>query len=97
MLTRKDLLLISKDYFVILNQNAYYIEFMSKRTGHCWIIYKHGSAEKYPVWLYHKHSQKDQCYHLQRKKNFVDTAIKEIKAHDRYQRSGRKREFENLC
>ena len=58
MLTKKDLLLISKDYFVILNQTAYYIEFMSKRTGHCWIIYKHGSAEKYPVWLYHKHSQK---------------------------------------
>ena len=61
MLTRKDLLLILKEYFVILNQTAYYIEFMSKRTGHCWIIYKHGSAEKYPVWLYHKHSQNVQC------------------------------------
>lgn len=96
MLTKKDLQQVSLNEFVILKQTNYYIELISKNTGHCWTIYKHGSSDKYPVWLYHKHSQKDQCYHLQRKKGSVKAAIKEIQVHDQYQLSGRKKVFSNL-
>ena len=96
MLTKKDLLLISPNYFVILKQTNYYVELLSKSTGHCWSIYKHGSPDKYPVWIYHKHNQTDQYYHLHRKKRSVEAAIKEIESHDKYQSAGRKKVFNNL-
>ena len=96
MLTKKDLLLISSEYFVILKKTNYYIEVLSKNTRHCWMIYKHGSVDRYPVWIYHKHRQKDLCYHLHRKKRSVEAAIKEIESHDKYQSAGRKKVFNNL-
>ena len=96
MLTKKDLLLISPKYFMILKKTNFYIEVLSKCTRHCWTVYKHGSPDKYPVWIYHKHHQTDQCYHLHRKKRSVEAAIKEIEAHDKYQAAGRKNVFNNL-
>lgn len=95
MLTKKDLQLVSQKYFVILKQTKYYIEILSKCTGHCWIIYKHGSPDKYPVWIYHKHKQTDQHYHLHRRKGSVETAVKEIVQHDKYYLSGCKSIFCN--
>ena len=96
MLTRKDMLLISGDYFVILKKTHYYIEVMSKCTRHCWVIYKHGSVDRYPVWVYHKHRQQDLCYHLHKRTASVKSAIREIKAHDIYQSTDRKKVFNNL-
>ena len=95
MLTKKDLLLISPKYFVVLKKTNLYIEVVSKCTGHCWTIYKHGSPDKYPVWLYHKHKQLDQCYHLHRRTGSVESALKEIQQHDRYHLGGRKKIFDN--
>ena len=96
MLTKKDLLLVSPKYFVVLKKTNLNIEVLSKCTGHCWTIYKHGSPDKYPVWIYHKHKQSEQCYHLHRKTGSVELAIKEIEAHDKYQAAGRKKVFNNL-
>jgi hypothetical protein len=95
MLTKKDLLLISSDYFMILKRTKFYLELVSKNTGHCWTIYKHGSPDKYPVWLYHKHKKLDQCYHLHRRTGSVEFALKEIQQHDKYHLSGRKNIFQN--
>lgn len=95
MLTKKDLLLISPKYFRILKQTNYYIEVLSKNTGHCWTINKHGSPDKYPVWIYHKHKQSDQCYHLHRRTGSVELAVKEIVQHDTYFLNGRKKIFDN--
>lgn len=95
MLTRKDLLLISSKYFLILKKTNFYIEILSKCTRHCWIIYKHGATDKYPVWMYHKHKQSDQCYHLHRRTGSVELAIREIQQHDKYHISGRKIVFDN--
>ena len=96
MLTKKDLQLVSQNYFVILKQTKYYIEILSKSTGHCWTIYKHGSPDKYPVWIYHKHHQSEQCYHLHRRKGSVKSAVKEIYQHDKFQLSRRKNVFSNV-
>ena len=95
MLTKKDLLLISPNYFVILKWTNYYVQLLSKSTGHCWTIYKHGSTDKYPVWIYHKHKQSDQCYHLHRRTGSVVSAIKEIVQHDKYYLNGRENVFDN--
>lgn len=95
MFTKKDLLLISSNYFLILKKTNFYIEVLSKCTGHCWTIYKHGSPDKYPVWIYHKHKQSDQCYHLHRRTGSVELAIKEIQKHDQYHLGGRKKIFDN--
>ena len=95
MFTKKDLLLISSNYFLILKKTNFYIEVLSKCTGHCWTIYKHGSPDKYPVWIYHKHKQSDQCYHLHRRTGSVELAIKEIQKYDGYYLSGRKNIFYN--
>ena len=96
MLTKKDLLLISPKYFMILKKTNFYIEVLSKCTGHCGTIYKHGSPDKYPVWIYHKHNRTDQYYHLHRKKRSVKAAIKEIESHDKYQYADRENAFNNL-
>lgn len=95
MLTKKDLLLISPKYFMILKKTNFYIEVLSKCTGHCWIVCKHGSPDRYPVWIYHKHHQTDQCYHLHRRTGSVELAIKEIQKHDQYHLGGRKKIFDN--
>lgn len=87
---KRDIALISEEYFEIMKIAPCYIELQSKCTGHCWIINKMGYSDKFPYWLYHKHKKEEQCYHLQRKKGSIKYAIKELKEHDLYQRSGRK-------
>ena len=87
---KRDMELISKEYFEIIKTAPCYIELMSKCTGHCWIIHKMGYSDKFPFWLYHKYRREEQCYHLQKKKGSIKTTITEIQNHDAYQLSGRK-------
>lgn len=95
---KRDMELISKEYFEIIKRASCYIELRSKCTGHCWIIYKPGYAEKYNFWLYHKHGKEDQCYHLHRRKKHLEMVIREIQNHDLYQVKGRNTIFENnIC
>lgn len=92
---KRDMELISKEYFEIIKIAPCYIELRSKCTGHCWIIHKMGYSDKFPYWIYHKHKTEEQCYHLQRKKGSIKSAIEEIKEHDMYQRNKRKSSFDN--
>ena len=92
---KKDMELISKDYFEIIKAAPCYIELRSKCTGHCWIIHKMGYSDKFPYWLYHKYKIEDQYYHLQRKKGSIKSIIEEIKEHDLFQRQGRNMIFNN--
>lgn len=93
---KRDMELISKDYFEIIKVSPCYIELRSKCTGHCWIIHKMGYSDKFPYWLYHKHESTDLCYHLQRKKLCIRTVIEEIQKHDFYEKTGRRKTFNNL-
>lgn len=96
MFTASDYALICKNRFRILQKTVFYVEIISPKTKHCWIIYKHGSVDRYPVWVYHKHRQQDLCYHLHKRTASVKSAIREIKAHDIYQSTDRKKVFNNL-
>lgn len=95
MFTAKDYSMIFRKEFIILHKTKFYVEFMSKSTKHCWMIYKHGSPDIFPVWMYHKHRQMDSCYHLHRRKMSVVSSIKEILQHDQYILSDRKQIFKN--
>lgn len=95
MFNKKDLAQISEDYFEIIKIASCYVELLSKNTKHCWIIYKMGFSDKFPFWLYHKHKKENQCYHLQRKKKSMKSALKEIEQHDFYHIKGRKNIFNN--
>ena len=97
MFTANDYALVRKNKFHVMNETVFYVEIISPRTKHCWIIYKHGSPDSYPVWLYHKHKKTDQCYHLHKKTRSVYSAVREIHSHDQYQLNGRKRIFDNFC
>ena len=92
---KRDMELISKEYFEIIKIAPCYIELRAKCTGHCWIIHKMGYSDKFPYWLYHKYRREEQCYHLQRKKGSIKSAIKEIFEHDLYHSQGRKNPFDN--
>lgn len=96
MFNKRDLEQISEDYFEIVKIAPYYVEFMSKNTQHCWIIYKMGVSDKFPFWLYHKHKKEHQCYHLQPKKKSIKSTLNEIKQHDLYYKTGRKNIFDNI-
>ena len=95
MLNKTDLAQISEKYFEIIRVVSCYVELMSRCTQHYWIIYKVGSSDRFPVWLYHKHKRENQCYHLQRKKKSFRSALKEIQQHDTYCMTGRKYVFNN--
>lgn len=95
MINKRDLAKISEEYFEIIRVTSCYVELMSKNTQHCWIVYKVGVTEKFPVWLYHKHSKDNQCYHLQRKKKSFKSTLSEIQSHDMYCITGRKSIFCN--
>ncbi len=88
--SKRELLLISRDYFKIIKIAPSYIELMSKNTCQCWIIYKPGYADNYNFWLYHKHRKEDQCYHLHRRKRRLEMVIQEIQNHDLYQAKRKK-------
>lgn len=94
--SRKELSLISEEYFEILNIAGCYIEIRSKNTSHCWSICKPGRFGVYPIEIYHKHRLENPVYHLHRRKGTVWGAVEEIKKHDQYQLSGRKEIFQNI-
>ena len=80
--TRKEKLLIRKEYFNIIKEDDLACEVCSKNTKHYWVIVKKYAYEKYPVWLYHKHKKSDLYYHLHWKCYTVEQAVKDIISHD---------------
>jgi len=76
--------LIDKKYFKIVRDTEGFVEVISKNTKHCWIIQKRLSQGKRRIYLYHKHSIKDEYYHQHNKTFTVRQAIDDIKGHDGY-------------
>lgn len=84
--TRKEYSLIKTGYFNLLRETESYLEFQSKNTKHCWIIYKHSfdSSKQHPIFIYHKHTIKTEYYHKHWECYTVAQAVKSIKGHDEY-------------
>lgn len=84
MFTKKEKGLIDRAYFKIVRETEGFVEVISKNTRHCWIIQKRLSQGKRKIYLYHKHSDKDEYYHQHNRTFTVGQAIHDIKDHDRY-------------
>ena len=84
MFTIPEKKLIDKKYFEIIRETDVFIEITSRNTMHCWIIQKRLNQGKRKIYLYHKHSIKDEYYHQHKKTFTVGQAINEIKGHDDY-------------
>ncbi len=83
MFTNKEKALIDRAYFKIVGSGGIHRD-KSKNTRHCWIIQKRLSQGKRMIYLYHKHSDKDEYYHQHNRTSTVGQAIHDIKDHDRY-------------
>lgn len=81
--TSKEQKILNDPYFQVLRITERYYELKSRNTGHFWIIQKQYTG-KYPVVLYHKHSDKITYYHRHRNTYSVRDAVAEIKEHDQY-------------
>lgn len=89
MITNKELKLISKEYFTILQAGGFTISIQSNNTRHYW----HLIVEEYPSFrhykVYHKHKQSDE-FHAHRNEPNLQTALNHIIEHDKFQMNGRK-------
>jgi len=88
LFTNKERRLVGEPYFTIIREDDRFIEFMSKNTKHCWIVFKKSSDSNRPVTIYHKHHQKDKYYHKHYETWTVFKAVESIKGHDDYVMSG---------
>ena len=86
MFTKKESTLIRSNYFYLLRTTDNFIEFQSKSTKHCWIIYKNTvmTGSRRPISIYHKHSPIVEYYHKHWECFTVSQAIDSIKNHDDY-------------
>lgn len=89
MIANKELKLINKKYFTILQAGGFAISIQSNNTRHYW----HLIVEEYPHFrhykVYHKHKQSDE-FHVHRDEPNLQTALRHIMEHDRFQMNGRK-------
>lgn len=89
MISTKEIALIDKSYFNVLQATGYAIYLQSKNTKHFWGII----VEEFPSFrhfqVYHKHNAIDQ-YHRHRDRATLEATIKEIQRHDMFQMNGRK-------
>jgi len=84
MFTLQETFILADSYFTVLRQTETYFEIMSNNTKHCWIIQKHNHADKFPIWIHHKHTKKTPYYHRHGHSFTVSHAVKIIKGHDSY-------------
>ena len=73
---------LEDSYFKILSNDSNYYEIQSKNTKHCWLIQK--SEKNVYVHTMHKYRKSIRKYHHQCNSETVESAIKKIKAHDKY-------------
>ena len=90
MFSRKEQRLLSAPYFRLIRQTDNFYEIQSKNTGHFWIIQKNRISQRYPVAVYHKHTQNTPYYHRHGQSYTVSSALQQIESHDIYQMNGRK-------
>jgi len=89
MISTKELKLISKDYFHIIQANGFAIYLQSKNTKHFWGIMEVEYPHFRNFQIYHKHNPND-SYHRHKDAPTLLAAIEGIQGHDKFQMSGRK-------
>ena len=73
------------EYFELIKEQDRFIEFKSRNTQHCWILFrKSNNNPERPITIYHKHHQSDAYYHKHYEAYGIGHAIKIIKGHDDY-------------
>ena len=86
MFTAKELNMVSRKYFRVLDQEEDIISLESKNTRHGWYIYR--PSNKYQnvtnCIIFHRHENQTE-YHKHGYTKTFDEAISQIKQHDNYQ------------
>ena len=80
-------LLQNNSYFTIMEEEGSFISFMSRNTGHCWMIVNTGEGSRNgcaDLELFHKYGITIPAFHYQKKVGSVSSAIKYISRHDEY-------------
>lgn len=89
MITAKELKLIDRNYFKVIQAGGFTISLQSKNTGHYWFL----AVEEYSTFRHfkvsHKHNHAD-VFHAHRDAPNLKVAIERIRAHDEFQMRGRK-------
>ena len=84
MFTQKELNMIDRSYFNVLQASSYAVTLQSKNTKHYW----HILHEEYPNFsscsISHKHNYSDE-YHPHKHQPTLKQALRAIRSHDSYQ------------
>ncbi len=90
MINKKEIDLIDRNYFNVLQAGGFAISLQSANTKHFW----HLILEEYPTFrhfkVYHKHNWADE-YHSHRDEPNLKTALLHIMEHDAFQMNGRRK------
>ena len=89
MITTKELELISKDYFRVIQTSGYAVYLQSKNTKHFWGIMVAEYSDFRNSQIYHKHHQ-NYSYHRHKDAPTIIAMIEGIKGRDKYQLNGRR-------
>lgn len=85
MFTKYEKRFLRTGYFVTIREENKFLEFKSKNTQHCWMIFRRTYTDlDRPFDIYHKHKQSDPYYHKHYQTYTIGQAIKSIKSHDAY-------------
>ena len=86
MFTAKELKMIGRNYFRVLDMDDSAITLESKNTRHCWHIFRPENEYQQTrhVIIHHKHENQTEYHRHGYSKTFED-AIEQIKRHDNYQ------------
>lgn len=89
MITNRELQIIDKSYFMIIQAGGFTISLQSKNTGHYWFLV----VEEFPTFRHfkvsHKHNYTD-AFHRHKDAPNLKVAIERILVHDEFQMRGRK-------
>ena len=84
MFSNKEMKMFRGGYFTIIRIEENYIEVVSNKTRHQWIVFKRSIDSNKPVTLYHKHTADTKYYHKHWETWTVAMAVESIKNHDTY-------------
>ena len=88
----EDLKYIDSKYFCIIAVDDYEVIIMSRNTGHYWYLHNPEYPEEGTVIIFHKHKF-SHPYHQHGRANTLRQAVRGIKRHDKWQMSGRRKEY----
>lgn len=89
LFTSKDYLAIDRTYFFVFQETSYCIIVKSKNTSHFWKLIP---SAKSKIEIYHSH-QGNGNYHKHDIADSLSSSYSKIKAHDHYQLTMRRKEF----